>query len=223
VLLLATLLFPWNFGTQVKSVPKSKSKSKLWYDRRSLRQSVLVSSSNLGLTTRFLLLSDSCGFVNVVCLLQLLLVLATLVILGYESRGNRDHILLSQIRDSPNLEGKDPVFISPRNRVAQLYPQTLGSLFVASYDSQGYGGGIRTHLHAGIPVFSHISERTTHRKHSPSIAARCRPHRKHVSRVRLRVNLSVSSTGRGADYIENTASSIVACCTVVKKLLPGNA
>jgi hypothetical protein len=39
-----------------------------------------------------------------------------------------------------------PVFISPRNRVAQLYPQALGSLFVASYDSQGCGGGIRTRL-----------------------------------------------------------------------------
>jgi hypothetical protein len=33
--------------------------------------------------------------------------------------------------------------------VAQLYPQALGSLSVASYDSQGYGGGIRTRLHAG--------------------------------------------------------------------------
>jgi hypothetical protein len=32
--------------------------------------------------------------------------------------------------------------------VARLYPQTPGSLFVASYDSKGYGGGIRTHLHA---------------------------------------------------------------------------
>jgi hypothetical protein len=31
--------------------------------------------------------------------------------------------------------------------MAQLYPQALGSLFVASYDSQGYGGGIRTRLH----------------------------------------------------------------------------
>jgi hypothetical protein len=26
--------------------------------------------------------------------------------------------------------------------MAQLYPQALGSLFVASYASQGYGGGI---------------------------------------------------------------------------------
>jgi hypothetical protein len=28
--------------------------------------------------------------------------------------------------DSPNLEGQVPVFISPRNRVAQLYPPALG-------------------------------------------------------------------------------------------------
>jgi hypothetical protein len=54
--------------------------------------------------------------------LQLLLVLASAVILGPESCGIRDHILLSQIRDSPNLEGQVPVFISPRNRVARLYP-----------------------------------------------------------------------------------------------------
>jgi hypothetical protein len=38
---------------------------------------------------------------------------------------------------SPNLWGQAPVFISPRNRVAQLYPTVLGSLSVASYDSQG--------------------------------------------------------------------------------------
>jgi hypothetical protein len=37
-----------------------------------------------------------------------------------------------------------------------------------------------------IPVFSYIlSARTTHRKHSPSIVSWRRPHRKHVSRVRL--------------------------------------
>jgi hypothetical protein len=30
--------------------------------------------------------------------------------------------------------------------VAQLYSQALGSLFVASYDPQGCGGGIRTRL-----------------------------------------------------------------------------
>jgi hypothetical protein len=77
-------------------------------------------------------------------------VLASAVILGSESRGTRDHILLSQIRDSPNLESQVPVFISPRHRVVQLYPQALGSLFVSSYGSQGYDGGIRTHLQAGL-------------------------------------------------------------------------
>jgi hypothetical protein len=73
--------------------------------------------------------------------------LTSAVILGLESRGAHDHILLSQIRDSPNLEDQVSVFISPRNRVAQLHPQTLGSLSVTSYDSQNYGGGIQTCLY----------------------------------------------------------------------------
>jgi hypothetical protein len=79
-----------------------------------------------------------------VCGLQLLLGFASAVILVSDSRETRDHILLSQIWDSPNLEGQVPIFMSPRNRVAQLYPQALSSLFVASYYSQGYSGGIRT-------------------------------------------------------------------------------
>jgi hypothetical protein len=33
--------------------------------------------------------------------------------------------------------------------VAQLYPRALGYLFVASYNSQAYGGGILTRLHIG--------------------------------------------------------------------------
>jgi hypothetical protein len=55
-----------------------------------------------------------------VCRLQLLLALASAVIFGSDSRGTRDHVLLTQIWDFP---------------------------FVASYDSQGYGGGIRPRLH----------------------------------------------------------------------------
>jgi hypothetical protein len=34
--------------------------------------------------------------------------------------------------------------------VAQLYPRALGSLFVASYDSQGIGAVILTRLHTGL-------------------------------------------------------------------------
>jgi hypothetical protein len=93
-----------------------------------------------------------------ICRLHLLLVLASTVILRSETHGTHDHILhgthdhilLSQIQDSPNLGGGQvPVFISPRNRVARLYPQALGSHFVTSYDSQGYGRGIRPCLHTG--------------------------------------------------------------------------
>jgi hypothetical protein len=46
------------------------------------------------------------------------LVLASKAILRSKSRGTHNQIFLSQIRDSPNLEGQVPVFISPRNRVA---------------------------------------------------------------------------------------------------------
>jgi hypothetical protein len=68
----------------------------------------------------------------------------------FESHGTHDHILLPQNEDFPNLEGQVPVFISPENRVAQLHPQALGSLFIASYNSQGYGGGIQPRLHMGL-------------------------------------------------------------------------
>jgi hypothetical protein len=44
-----------------------------------------------------------------VCNLQLLLALASAVILGSESSGIHYHILLPQIRDFPNLDDQAPV------------------------------------------------------------------------------------------------------------------
>jgi hypothetical protein len=124
------------------------------------RQSVRLGENPLRLTTsNFIFQLNTCGYSPCVasfltrgwvCRLQLLLVLASAVILRFESRGTHDHILLSQIRDSPNLEDQITVFISSRNRVARLYPQALGSLFVVSHDSQGYGGGVLTRLHTGF-------------------------------------------------------------------------
>jgi hypothetical protein len=58
-----------------------------------------------------------------VCRLQLLLAVASAVILGSDSRRTHDQILLSQIWGSPNLEGEVPVFISSSDRVTQLYTQ----------------------------------------------------------------------------------------------------
>jgi hypothetical protein len=57
------------------------------------------------------------------CCLQLLQALASAVILGSEFRGTRDRILLFEVWDF---------------------------LFVAFYDSQGYGGGIWPRLHTGL-------------------------------------------------------------------------
>jgi hypothetical protein len=134
----------------------SESESELLYDWRfTADQFVLVTSPLRLKTSNFIFQLNTCGYSPYVtscltrgwvCRLQLLLVLARAVILRSEFRRTHDHILLSQIRDSPNLEGQVPVFISTRNSVARLYPQALGSLFVASYDSQGYGGGIRPPL-----------------------------------------------------------------------------
>jgi hypothetical protein len=58
-------------------------------------------------------------------------------------------LLCCLIWDSPNLEDQVPVFISPRNRVAQLYSRVLGFLYVSSYDSQGYQSVVHTGQHSG--------------------------------------------------------------------------
>jgi hypothetical protein len=109
----------------------------LYYDRRAVGQSVLVSGTHLGSATNFhsLIIFRQlricwCEVPSLtrgrVCSFQLLLGFISAVILRSESHGTHGHISLSQIWDSPNLEGQVPVFISFRNKVAQLYPQALG-------------------------------------------------------------------------------------------------
>jgi hypothetical protein len=73
--------------------------------------------------------------------------------------------------------------------VTRLYPQALGSLFVASYDTQGYGGDIRTRLHRGLAWVPHyiVSGRTQQKTQFPNnliivacvfvAAGRCLPSR----------------------------------------------
>jgi hypothetical protein len=113
-------------------------KFKLIYDRRSVGQSVLVSGSHLETMIRFLffvwrLWVSWCGAPPLtrewVCnlLVQLLLGLAEQSLLG-QSSAELATIFYCLIWDSPNLEGQVPVFISPRNGAAQLYPWSVGSL-----------------------------------------------------------------------------------------------
>jgi hypothetical protein len=55
----------------------------------------------------------------------------------------------SSLPPTPNLDDQVPVFVSPSDSLAHVYIQAPGSLFVAFYDSQGYDGGILSHLHVG--------------------------------------------------------------------------
>jgi hypothetical protein len=83
------------------------------------------------LTTRFLLLSDCCGFVDVGRAL-------------WREDGSVVYICCwfspAQSFSGPNPVGLVTIFYCLRFEIF---------IFVASYDSQGYGGGIRPHLHTG--------------------------------------------------------------------------
>jgi hypothetical protein len=121
------------------------SESKLLYDWRFTANQFVLAARPLKLTTsNFIFHLNTCGrspYVTSpltrgwVCRLQLLLALTSAFFLRSEFLGAHDHILLSQIGDSPNLEGQIPVFISPKSKMACLYRQTLGTIFVSSYES----------------------------------------------------------------------------------------
>jgi hypothetical protein len=86
----------------------------------------------MGLTTRFLLLSDICGFVNVGrCLWRE----------GVSYVYNCCWLSTGQSFSGPSPVGLATVFYCLRFDI---------SLFVASYDSQGHGGGIRPRHHTGF-------------------------------------------------------------------------
>jgi hypothetical protein len=80
-------------------------------------------------------------------------IIAFLVLTSFKTAAGPRQRSHSQVRVlNSRLPQPVSVFIFPRKRVAQLYPQALGSLFIASYDSQRYGGGIGTHLHTGFCI-----------------------------------------------------------------------
>jgi hypothetical protein len=133
------------------------SEVKLFYNRRSVGQSVLVSGSHLEPMTRFLFSvwqlrvswcvapSLTRGWVYNL-LVQLLLGLARAVTLGSKSRRTHDHILLSHLRlHQPG--GPGPCIYIPQEQGGPVIPPGTGFPFVTSYDSQGCGGGILSRLH----------------------------------------------------------------------------
>jgi hypothetical protein len=103
----------------------------LCYDRRSVGQSVLEYSTPLGLTTKSLLLSDTCEFVD----------------LGRPLWREDGSVIYNCYWASPaqSFSGPSPLRLATINFCLSFET----SLYVASYDSQGHGGGIRPRLHTG--------------------------------------------------------------------------
>jgi hypothetical protein len=81
-----------------------------------------------------------------VWLLQLLLALVIAVILRSESHGTHDHILPSQIWDSPSLEGQS-LYLYPLGTEWPSYTPRPWVPFLLPPMTQGYGGVILLRLH----------------------------------------------------------------------------
>jgi hypothetical protein len=133
-------------SSQSHTVTDGQSISKSWYrtpftilesgsyimiDGQSTGLS-LEYSTHLELKTRFLLLSDSCGFVE----------------LGRSLWREDGSVIFNFCWPSPAQSFSGP---SPLGIATIFYCLRYeASIFVASYDSQGYGGDILTRLHTGL-------------------------------------------------------------------------
>jgi hypothetical protein len=113
--------------------------------------------------------------------------------------------------------GPGPLIYIPHEQGGAVIPLGTGSLFVASYDSQDYGGSTRPHLHTvelQSPWNFWAQPKTLLNcvlgYSGTSCNSSARTPYKTQSRVRLRVYLFFTSAGRGTVDAENTASSIVA-------------
>jgi hypothetical protein len=82
-------------------------------------------------------------------LVQFFLVLDRAFTLGTKSHRTHDHILLSRLR-LPQPGGPGPCIYIPQEQGGPVITRALGSLSVASYDSQGCGGSILTRLYTGV-------------------------------------------------------------------------
>jgi hypothetical protein len=131
----------------------------LLYDWRFNANQFALAPSPLRLTARDFFQLNTCGHSPYVtsfltrgwvCRLQLLLALASAVILGSESRGTQAHILLSLIRDPPPTWRARSPYLYPQEQGGPVILPGTGFLFLAFYDSQSYGGGIRTRFQTGI-------------------------------------------------------------------------
>jgi hypothetical protein len=113
-----------------RMIPEPESESELYYDRRSVGQSVLVSSPIRGLWPDFYYCQTIADLLKWRYLSNertslsstIAAVFASAAVLRFESHGAHDHILLSQIWDSPNLEDQVPVYCIPQEQGGPVIP-----------------------------------------------------------------------------------------------------
>jgi hypothetical protein len=103
------------------------SKSKLHCDRQSVGQSVLVSGTHLEPVTQFLLSSESCGFLDMdgSVIYSCCWALPTQSFSGPSPMRLMTIFYSLKFETPPTLRVRFQLFICPRNRVAQSFPQAL--------------------------------------------------------------------------------------------------
>jgi hypothetical protein len=131
----------WILTYECRTTNDSRIWVSVWilrYDRRSVGQCVLEWSIRLGLMTRFFLLSDNCGFVDV----------------GRSLWREDESVGYNCCWPSPAQSFSGSSSVGLATIFYCLRFET--SLFVASCDSQGYGGGIRPLLHTGYSRINYL-------------------------------------------------------------------
>jgi hypothetical protein len=120
------------------------SESDLLCDWRFTANQFVLAPSPLRPTTSIFFQLDNCGYSPYVPLsltggcvrrLHLLLTLAIAAILGSESCGTHDHILLSQIRDTPQPGGPGPRIFIPQEQDGPVIPPGTGFPFLLTFSS----------------------------------------------------------------------------------------
>jgi hypothetical protein len=124
-----------------------KLKLKLIYDLQSVGQSVLVSGTHLGPDKFFFLLEIFFRLLRVCYFVAPSLIYCTIV--SGPCQSSHSWVEVPQ-NSRPYFTVSSETPPTCRARSPYLYPP--GSLFAASYDSQGYDGGILTRLHTGLYV-----------------------------------------------------------------------
>jgi hypothetical protein len=126
------------------------------------RQSVHLGDKPLETHNQHFFQQNTCGYSPYVtsslmkgwvCRLQLLLVLASAVILRSEPRGTHDHFYCLRFETPPIWRAKSPCLYPPATGWSGYTPRHC-STFFSFYGSQGHGEGIRTRLHTVMPILA---------------------------------------------------------------------